>query len=156
MGFALRAATTDDGPSVRELVFAILRAYGITPEPAGLDAGVMLVGTRESGALLEPVATKEDGARIVGIGVLMPREPGVGWVSKLFVDAEERRQGIGRALLTAVVDGARARGLVRLGLQTRTIFREAVALYEATGWTRGDDPTHAHGPDRTYWLDLAR
>jgi GNAT superfamily N-acetyltransferase len=76
-----------------------------------------------------------------------------GWVSKVFVDAKYRRRGAAKALMADIVREARARGYVRLGLQTRTIFREAIALYEGSGWTRGPSP--ASGPcDRTYWLTL--
>src|SRR6185312_11977579 len=134
------------------IVFDTLRAYGIEPEPEGLDADVMRFGDGADGAY-EIVATI-DGA-IVGVSALSARADGVGWVSKVFVDAGHRRRGAAKALMRAVVDEAKRRGHRRLGLQTRTIFTEAIALYEASGWTRGDSP--CSGPcDRSYWLTLER
>ena len=59
-----------------------------------------------------------------------------------------------RAVLARAVEEARARGYRRIELETRTIYREAVHLYEATGWLRGPDLPPEHGPDRTYALDL--
>jgi putative acetyltransferase len=148
----IRRAVPDDGPSVREFVFATLRAYGIEPDPDGLDADVVAFGAAGDGPIAEFVA--EVDGRAVGSVALSPRAEGVAWLSKLFVDAAYRGRGFGRALLARAVEEARARGYRRIDLETRTVFREAVGLYEATGWLRGPDLPPDHGPDRTYSLDL--
>jgi GNAT superfamily N-acetyltransferase len=115
-----------------------------------MDADVMRFGHGEGDAF-EIVATV-DGV-IAGVSALSPHEENEGWVSKVFVDAAMRRQGAGKALMRAIVEEGRRRGYAKLGLRTRTIFREAVALYEGTGWTRG--PAPCSGPcDRTYFLVL--
>jgi GNAT superfamily N-acetyltransferase len=146
----VRRATLPDRDRCVAIVFDALRSYGIEPEPEGLDADVMRFGSGDGDAY-EIVAVL-DGA-IAGVSALSPRGEGIGWVSKVFVDPPFRRRGAARALMAAVVAEARARGYRRIGLQTRTIFREAVALYESSGWTRGDAPKT--GPcDRTYFLDL--
>jgi putative acetyltransferase len=148
----IRHAMPEDGPAVREFVFATLRSYGIEPDPDGLDADVVAFGTAGDGPVAEFVA-EVDGLP-VGSVALSPRDGGVAWLSKLFVDASYRGRGLGRALLARAVDEARARGYQRIDLETRTIYREAVHLYEATGWTRGPDLPPEHGPDRTYSLHL--
>ena len=149
----VRRATPEDGPAVRDFVFATLRSYGIEPDPEGLDADVMAFGTSGDGPIAEFVAELD--SRAVGSVALSPRVEGVAWLSKLFVDAAYRGRDLGRALLARAVDEARARGYARIDLETRGIFREAVHLYEATGWTRGPDLAPEHGPDRTYTLVLS-
>jgi putative acetyltransferase len=149
--FSIRPATPADGPVVRDIVFDILRSYGITPDPEGLDADVMTFGQPDNGALEELVAAVD--GRAVGL-VSLGTKGGAGWLSKLFVDPSFRGRGIGKALLLEAVSRAGAHGLQRVGLTTRTIFREAVALYESTGWTRGADPPEGYGPDRTYFIEL--
>jgi GNAT superfamily N-acetyltransferase len=150
MSLIIRKATPRDTTRAVTIVFDALRSYGITPEPEGLDANVLRFG--EGLDAQHEVVAEIDGA-IAGVAVLGPRGEGQGWVSKVFVDAAMRRKGAGRALMAEIVREARARGWKKLGLQTRTIFREAIALYEATGWSRGPQP--ASGPcDRTYTLDL--
>ena len=148
----IRRAVPEDGPAVRELVFDTLRSYGIEPDPDGLDADVVAFGTAGDGPVAEFVA--EVDGRAVGSVALSPRAEGVARLSKLFVDAAYRGRGIGRALLARAVEEAHARGYQRIDLETRTIYREAVALYEVTGWVRGPDLPPEHGPDRTYSLYL--
>ena len=52
------------------------------------------------------------------------------WLEDLYVRDEERGQGLGAALVEAAIDRARARGCVRLDLDTKDTNREAIALYE--------------------------
>jgi GNAT superfamily N-acetyltransferase len=147
----IRRATPEDGPAVREFVFATLRSYGIEPDPEGLDADVMAFGTAADGS--DEWVAELDG-RAVGSVQVTPRPDGVGHLSKFFVDSTYRGKGLGRLLLARAVDEARASGLRRLELETRTAFLEACHLYEVTGWQRGPDLPPDYGPDRTYWLAL--
>lgn len=150
----IRRALPEDGARVREFVFATLRSYGIEPDPEGLDADVVAFGMAGDGPVAEFVADVD--GTVAGSVALSPRGEGVAWLSKLFVDAAYRRHGLGRKLLAQAVDEARTRGYRRIDLETRTIFREAVRLYETTGWVRGPDLPPEHGPDRTYSLYLDR
>jgi GNAT superfamily N-acetyltransferase len=148
----IRRALPADGPAVRDFVFATLRSYGIEPDPNDLDADVVAFGTAGDGPVAEFVAEVDGMA--VGSVALSPRGDGVAWLSKLFVNAGYRGRGLGRALLARAVDEARRRGYRRIDLETRTVFLEAVHLYEATGWVRGPDLPPEHGPDRSYSLQL--
>lgn len=148
----IRTARPADGEAVRAFVFATLRSYGIEPDPEGLDADVVAFGTAGEEPVAEFVA-EVDGVA-VGSVQLSPQGDGVAHLSKFFVHAAVRGRGLGRSLLARAVEEARTRGYRRIDLETRTAFREAVHLYEATGWRRGPDLPPDHGPDRTYSLDL--
>jgi ribosomal protein S18 acetylase RimI-like enzyme len=148
----IRPATPQDGPAVREIVFATLRTYGIVPDPDGLDADVVAFGSNTPGTILEWVAEVQ--GVVVGSVMLGEGAPHEAKLSKFFVDSAHRGLGIGRKLLTSVMAEARTRGLTRLTLETRTAYQEAVHLYEATGWVRGPDLPPGYGPDRTYSLDI--
>lgn len=57
----------------------------------------------------------------------------LGWVSSLFVSGAARGTGLGRRLLSAVVDDVRAAGR-RPCLEVIPLHASALALYRATGW----------------------
>jgi ribosomal protein S18 acetylase RimI-like enzyme len=56
----------------------------------------------------------------------------------LFVEADARRAGIGRALMLEAQAFARAAGAVRIDLTTARTNARAQALYESLGWRRDD------------------
>ncbi len=129
-----RGARPDDRDAVVALVFTTLRAFGIEPEPEGLDADAMEFGSPDDAAA-EFVA--ECDGRVVGSIALRDRGDGTGHISKLFVDQSLRGKSIGRTLLERAVQEARRRGLRTLDLETRAQFEAALRLYESTGWKRG-------------------
>ena len=67
-----------------------------------------------------------------------PGRPRSGWgyVSNLFVLAEHRNGGLGRALLDAAIDAAKQREYARLVLSPSV---RAVPLYERAGFARADE-----------------
>ena len=143
----VRNATLADAPGADAILYTTLRLYGIEP-----DRGETAFVLREPAVDLVAQIDEE----LVGLASMRPDGHGGGWVSKLFVDADYRRLGVGRMLLDALVAEARKRGWKRLQLSTRRVFKEAIALYESSGWTRG--PALPMGGLRrrelTYFLDL--
>lgn len=99
---------------------------GFDPGPPGDPAqwrpprGLFLVATAAAGPA-GCVAVSADG-------------PGRGEVKRLWVAPPARGQGLGRRLMAAAEDAARALGLVHLRLDTHVSLTEAQALYAATGW----------------------
>ncbi|MHB2166577.1 N-acetyltransferase family protein [Alsobacter sp. R-9] len=92
-----------------------------------------------------------DGGRAVGTAQLIPatkpNQPHRADVSKLLVHASARGRGIGAALMGAVDDEARRRGLTVLVLDTAT-GSDAERLYPRLGWERcGVIPDYALWPD---------
>ncbi len=143
----VRPATLADAPGADAILYAALRAYGITP-----DEGETAFALRRP--VVDLVAQIDE--ELVGFASMRPDGDDAGWVSRLFVDADYRRLGVGTLLLETLVDEARARHWTRLGLSTRRVFKEAIALYEAAGWTRGPALVSASARSRelTYYLDL--
>ncbi len=55
-------------------------------------------------------------------------------ITNIAVDPARRRQGLGRALLTYVIEDGRARGLRVVALEVRPSNREARTLYDSFGF----------------------
>jgi ribosomal protein S18 acetylase RimI-like enzyme len=69
------------------------------------------------------------------------------WLEDLFVERDARRAGLGRALIEAAFERARARGCVRIDLDVDEDNENALALYEAMGFSR-----NPKGPGRTLYV----
>lgn len=71
----------------------------------------------------------------VGCVALRPLPDGTGEVKRMFVDSGWRGKGVGRALMLALIDGARARGYTLLKLGTLHDMYAAISLYRSLGFT---------------------
>lgn len=93
------------------------------------------------------LVAEEDDGRLSGFAQLHPVE---GVVEACYVDPDFARAGVGRALMAALEDAARARGRSALLLHAST---NAIAFYRALGWTREADARQELAPGA--WLDCA-
>ena len=127
------AAGDDDMRAVRRLILAHADARGDTPgvEQIRADAA-RLPGpyVPPRGGLWIAVADTER----IGCIALQPLPGGVGEVKRMFVDAEWRGRGVGRALLERLIEGARTRGYREIRLGTLPEMTEAQALYRSVGF----------------------
>lgn len=135
--FSLRRATVGDAADAARIIAAALAEHALPFEPEGRDADVATFGGKPD---VRDLVAEKDGA-IVGVVSIGPHdEPGIAWLSKLFVAKSARGTGIGRALLHAAHEAAREAGFHTVGLRTRWIFTEALGLYAAEGYRPREDP----------------
>ncbi|MFC8717467.1 GNAT family N-acetyltransferase [Kitasatospora sp. NPDC057198] len=80
-----------------------------------------------------------------------PATPSTGELKRLYVRPEARGHGLGRLLLTAAEDAARALGHARLRLDTMAELAEARALYADSGYA--DVPPFNTNPYAAHWLE---
>jgi putative acetyltransferase len=90
--------------------------------------------------LLDPAVTFvscRDGETVLGVAALKELDAAHGEVKSMHTAREARGRGVGRALLSYLLDTARARGYRRVSLETGTTpgFAAARALYESAGFT---------------------
>jgi GNAT superfamily N-acetyltransferase len=141
--FSLRPATAGDASAAARIIANALAEHALPFEPEGRDADVATFGASlaDRNERRDFVA-EVDGAvvGVVSIGAQGDDARLIAWVSKLFVEKRVRGRGIGRALLHAAHDAARAEGFEAVGLRTRTLFREALALYASEGYVARGDP----------------
>jgi len=136
---SLRRATPADAAAAARIIAGALAEYGLPFDPGGRDADVATFGAKTDH---DDFVALDDDQQVIGVASVGPQgDEGVAWISKVFVSKDARRRGAGRALLAAAHEAARARGFTRVGLRTRVIFVEAIALYESLGYTRREAPT---------------
>lgn len=89
------------------------------------------------------------GGVVVGSVFLMLEGNEVGRLRLLYVEPSMRGQGLGRRLVDACIDGARAAGCARLDLWTNDILSSARRIYETAGFR-----CIARKPHRSFGRDL--
>lgn len=147
MSFEIRAARAGDAPELATLI----RELGLFERLKAEDADVTAVRVAKH---LDACLSDDSHSLFVGIDgsgelsayaavhwlpYLFLTGP-EGYLSELFVAAPARGQGMGTALLHAVVDKARERGCARLMLEAvRTRESYTRGFYTARGWIERED-----------------
>jgi GNAT superfamily N-acetyltransferase len=89
------------------------------------------------------LATADDAGTGVGCVAVRPLDDDIAEVKRMYVDAAWRGRGVGRALLEALIAGARERGYAKLRLGTLEEMKEAQSLYHSVGFR----PIERYRPD---------
>ena len=150
----LRPATNADCEPVRNLVFTVLGEYGLKPDPGCTDADLDDIEQSylARGGVFH-VLEEQDGS-IIGSYGLYPMEPGICELRKMYLHRAYRGKGLGRRLLEDALARARQSGFRRITLETASVLKEAIRLYERYGF-KPFQPDHLSCRcDQAYALDL--
>ncbi|MGH3738106.1 MAG: GNAT family N-acetyltransferase [Micromonosporaceae bacterium] len=143
-GVTVRAATPEDHPEIARVTVAAYRAADMIPPGTRYDERLADVAARaEAAQLLVAVGA----GRIVGAVAYCPygsayaeiSRPGEAEFRMLAVDPGAQAGGIGAALVSAVLDHARADGAHTVVLSTPDIAHAAHRLYRKLGFVRLPD-----------------
>lgn len=150
----LRRARAEDSAACLALVTQVLAEFGLQPDAQGTDFDL----TDFNAAYFSrggdfAVLVAESGA-IVGTCGLFPLEPGVVELRKMYLAPSLRGRGQGRRLLDWALTRARELGFHRMTLETATVLKDAIALYERNGFTRACGGAHSCRCDLAYARDL--
>jgi putative acetyltransferase len=74
------------------------------------------------------------GDAIVGTGALVPRRDGSAEIVRMSVAPQHRRSGIGRRILEALIEQARAQGFRQVILETTSTWSEVIEFYLRCGF----------------------
>jgi ribosomal protein S18 acetylase RimI-like enzyme len=152
----VRTLTPDDAPALialrREALHREPRAFAASPDD---DRGLSITFMRAALAREEEQAVFgcEESDILVGmIGLIRPPERKQSHKTRLwglYVQAQHRRRGAGRALLDAAINHARSwHGVIQVHLSVATGALPALRLYESAGfrvWGREPRALHHEG-----------
>ncbi|WP_415404434.1 GNAT family N-acetyltransferase [Tateyamaria sp. SN3-11] len=126
------ARDTPEASDVQALLtrhFDLMRASSPEESCHVMEPGALL----DRGAVLYAV---RDGDVLLGVGALAQLDAHHGELKSMHTAAQARGRGVGRLILTALLDHARDGGMARVSLETGSaeLFAPARALYAAHGF----------------------
>ncbi|MBI1842172.1 MAG: GNAT family N-acetyltransferase, partial [Verrucomicrobia bacterium] len=136
MKYTLRPATNQDREAVESLVFGVLAEYGLSADPGGTDSDLhdIQAAYHAAGGALDLMVG--EAGTIVGSVGLVPLSSSLCELRKMYLVREVRGHGWGRVLLEHALKRASELGFSRVVLETASVLREAVSLYERFGFRR--------------------
>jgi len=151
---SVRSATNLDCERVQDLVFGVLREYGLAPDPDGTDRDITDIETHylKRGGVFE-ILENADG-NLLGTCGLYPLDDETIELRKMYFAKELRGRGYGKKLLERMIETARALGFRQMHLETHSALKEAIALYKKYGFQPTDEEKLTPRCDQTYFLEL--
>jgi len=152
-GLKIRSATNADRSQIEELVFGILRTFDLALDRDGTDKDLSDIEANylSRGGIFE-VIENSDG-QIVGTIGLYPLDETTIELRKMYFDPSIRGRGLGKELLAKMIEKARNMGYMRVYLETASVLKQAVHLYESAGF-QPVDVKHTPRCDQAYVLEL--
>lgn len=122
-----------DDPRVR----ALLAHHHATARAATAPGSAHALDLAELRAPEVTIWAVWEGQDLLGVGALQRLSAEHGEIKSMHTVEAERRRGVGRAMLSRIIDAARAAGISRLSLETGSwdYFRPARRLYRSHGFT---------------------
>ncbi len=136
----VRTATSSDLDALAKLFDAYRQFY---QQPADVVAARSFLAARMAAQESVILVAESRPAELIGFCQLYPGFCSVAAgpiyiLYDLFVSADGRHQGVGRALMLAAEDQARRDGKLRMDLMTARSNLPAQALYASLGWVRDE------------------
>jgi putative acetyltransferase len=150
----LRPANNKDREKITGLVYGVLREYGLKPDGACTDADLKDIEHSyfERGGTF-CVLEEEDGS-IIGAYGLYPVDKRTCELRKMYLRSSYRGKGLGKLLLEDALAKARQMGFERVTLETASVLKEAIALYESYGFVEYRPEHLSSRCDQAYVLEL--
>lgn len=149
-----RSASNADCERVQDLVFGVLREYGLAPDPDGTDRDITDIETHylKRGGVFEILEDAE--GNLLGTCGLYPLDGDTIELRKMYFEKKLRGRGYGKKLLERMIETARALGFKQIHLETHSALKEAIALYKKYGFKPTEEEKVTPRCDQTYFLEL--
>jgi len=133
--FLIRPWQESDRTAAAEVIHSVLTQYNLPWLPTGADQNAVRVEDFYLSAGGEFWVVEKQG-QVVGTAGYYPvkRGPKAVEIRKMYLLPEVRGQGLGKYLLTELEKTIAARGFQEIWIETASILKEAVQLYESSGF----------------------
>jgi len=150
----LRTATNADCGQIRDLVYTVLEEYGLKPDPESTDADLADIEKAYFAAGGAFYVLESQHGSIIGAYGLYRIDERTCELRKMYLHRDYRGRGLGKRLLEDALTRARELGFSRVVLETASVLKEAIALYQTYGFTPHHPDHLSPRCDQAYLLKL--
>jgi len=150
-GFSFRIGRNTDGPKVEEIIHAALREHGLVPEPHGVDADVRDIEGNYKDQFFGVI--EQDGS-VVASFALAGLDTTTAEIRKMYAHRSIRGMGIGKWMVSFLLDIARDSGYATVELETASSLQAAMHLYEHMGFVEEFSENKTPRCDKLYKIEL--
>ena len=131
LDFTTRKASNEDCTEVQELIFSVLKEYGLEPQPSSTDKDLFDLESNYKNGFFGII---EDGSKIVATFALYPLSDESIEIRKMYALPESRGKGLGRWMVEYLLQIAEENGYNEVELETASSLTEAIHLYQNIGF----------------------
>jgi len=150
----LRLADNKDCVKVTELVYGVLREYGLRPDPGATDIDLKDIEQsyfERGGAFY--VLEEKDGSIIASYGLYRIDEQTCE-LRKMYLHSAHRGKRLGKLLLEEALAQARQIRFKKMILETASVLKEAISLYKSYGFVEYEPEHMSSRCDQAFMLEL--
>ena len=150
----LRLANNKDCRKVTELVYGVLKEYGLKPDPGATDIDLKDIEQsyfKRGGAFY--VLEEEDGSIIASYGLYLIDKQTCE-LRKMYLHSSYRGKGLGKLMLEDALAKARQIGFKKMTLETASVLKEAISLYKSYGFVEYEPEHMSSRCDQAFVLEL--
>ncbi|MDA9774067.1 GNAT family N-acetyltransferase [Saprospiraceae bacterium] len=144
--FHFRSIRIEDEKKVRNIIFPILKSYGLALDLNGVDSDLMNI-TEHYRQGLFGVVELEGSKELIGSFALYPMGNGVVELRKMYLLEEYRGKGIGKWIITFCENYAKEQSYKKVILETASVLKGAIILYRKLGYMESKEALHTERCD---------
>lgn len=146
------AANNSQTATIKSVVFSVLREYGL--QPGTIDSCLDNVEQHYFGNGGYFGVLLDENNHIVATGGLYKLNDRRAEIRKMYLLSEHRGKGLGKMILHALIEKAKFLGFESIELETASVLKEAIGLYQKLGFKPYKSPHIAARCDQAYELIL--
>jgi len=151
-GFTHHKGLNIDATRIQEVVFTVLKEYGLPVDPNSTDSDLSQPEDFYKDGFFGVVKNPE--GIIVGTFGLLEHEPGIVEIRKMYLLSSYRGMGIGKFMMNFLFAKAKELGYSQVMLETASELKEAIFMYEKYGFVLDEEAPQTCRCDRVYYKKL--
>lgn len=154
MEYKIRKASNKDIPEIKNLIFGILREYGLKAYENGIDSSLSNI---EKNYFLPGgyfgVLVNYKGEIVGTVSVVLVTD-GEFELQKMFLKKELRGKGLGKLMMNFILEYVKSNKCKKIKLDTINVLHEAINLYKSYGFQPVKPKVINDRIDQSYELNL--